>query len=386
MGIKIVNSKADSKYVNDKMLIIHPDANPNSKGGSQINALEIAAKFSETFQVKFLSCYELDAANSGRLIGLPRSKIERIFTSLSIHKLSEKIHSNLPHVIESFSCALSLIYHIYRYKPSYVYPNDGYWGLFFCSLYRKIRPIKIIYTEHAGLLFKQKIIKKNLSLKPDLMVVLDKKTLNFVQSYAPQQYVCSIPNGVDLTCYYPTARSPKDDTIKILTVARFNTNSHKRLELLINAVAELPEKFHLTLCGGGRDKEFYKRLCEEKIPNRFEFVSTTFDKMPSIYAAHNIFSLPSESEPFGKVYIEAMAAGLGIVAPDDEQRRNLIGNAGIFCDVLDTKAYAEAIDTAASKNFKEQALNQASIYSWDTIIYKYERAIKSLNEKVEATL
>lgn len=376
-----MKNKARDKYTNNKILIVHPDANANSKGGSQINALEIAAKLNKNFQVKFLSCYKLEAANSGRLIGLPRSVVERILTALNIHKLSKHIYSNLPHKIESFSCALSLIYHIYRYKPNYVYPNDGYWGLFFCSLYRKFRPIKIIYTEHAGLLFQQKIIKKNLSLKPNLMVVLDEKTLSFVKTYAPQQHVRAIPNGIDLTNYYPTSRAPNDDKIKVLIVARLNKNSHKRIELLIDAIAELSERFHLTLCGGGRDEVFYKRLCEKKIPNRFELISTTFDKIPSIYAAHNIFSLPSESEPFGKVYIEAMAAGLGVVAPDDEQRRNLIGNAGIFCDVLDASAYAQAIEIAASQNFKEKSLEQASKYSWDSIIQQYQSAIISLSDK-----
>ena len=97
------------------------------------------------------------------------------------------------------------------------------------------------------------------------------------------------------------------------------------------------------------------------------------------YKAADVFSLPSKStEALGIVYIEALAVGLPIVAPDDDNRRKIIGDAGIFVDPKNKEAYAHAIGQALKSNVKVKALAQAKKYSWETIISQYETLINSL--------
>ena len=38
--------------------------------------------------------------------------------------------------------------------------------------------------------------------------------------------------------------------------------------------------------------------------------------MPIVYRSADMFTLPSIDEPFGLCYVEAMASGLTVVAPD----------------------------------------------------------------------
>nr|AIA89301.1 Glycos_transf_1 [uncultured Nostoc sp.] len=74
----------------------------------------------------------------------------------------------------------------------------------------------------------------------------------------------------------------------------------------------------------------------------------------------DVFALPSLGEPFGIVYVEAMAAGLPVVAPDDNIRREIIGEAGILCNCKIAKEFANALDRAMNKSggfASEQAIN-----------------------------
>jgi glycosyltransferase involved in cell wall biosynthesis len=365
------------------MLVIHPDASKTSHGGSQINAIEIASHLAQKYHVRFLSCYDVAQVESRKLVGISRSRFLKLFSIFPFGDKQVTIMRRLSLFLEAISCALSLFYQIHRFKPDYVYPNNGYWGHYLCYLYRKWRKLSIIYTEHSGVLYDQAILKKNLALQPDLLIVLNEESLAFVRHHSPSQNVKLIANGVDTYKFSPQRDKPTEQNapLKVLTVTRLNQDGQKRIELLIKAVSKLDKRVHLTICGRGRDQDYYQRLCEQLIPERFEIISSDFDNMPLVYRRHDIFSLPSLNEPFGKVYIEAMASGLGVVAPNDASRKTIIGDAGILCDVTNIDEYANAIAQALELDLSEQALQQAKKFSWQSIIEQYDRAIEQMREQ-----
>ena len=105
----------------------------------------------------------------------------------------------------------------------------------------------------------------------------------------------------------------------------------------------------------------------------------THTMLTGYYKAANIFSLPSaQSEAFGIVYVEALAAGLPVVAPRDENRQAIVGSAGLLVEVEDSQKYAEAITSALKKDFGKLPVLQAQQFSWNTIAAQYEKLLIDL--------
>ena len=128
----------------------------------------------------------------------------------------------------------------------------------------------------------------------------------------------------------------------------------------------------LLVCGDGPDRPYFQALGEELLgSDRFGIETFPFDQMPQVYRCADIFTLPSIDEPFGQAYIQAMACGLPVVATDDEIRRDIVGNAGILCDVTQIDIYADAIAQVLNSNLQVAARENARRFSWDAIAKSY---------------
>ncbi len=97
----------------------------------------------------------------------------------------------------------------------------------------------------------------------------------------------------------------------------------------------------------GRDKQLaaYQALAKKLgIAERVRFTGGVPDATP-YYAASDVFVLPTLYEPFGLVYLEAMASGLPVVASRASGAAELVqeGVNGYVTDALDTTAIAHAM-------------------------------------------
>src|SRR5262249_7768612 len=128
---------------------------------------------------------------------------------------------------------------------------------------------------------------------------------------------------------------------------------HKRVDLAVDAVARLG-KGSLVVLGEGPEAEAVDRLAARSLgPGRFLRRAVPRTEMPGWYAAADCFTLPSKTESFGLTYLEAMACGLPCVGPDDPVRREVIGEAGICCDVTDPESYRAALAEALARDWQE---------------------------------
>ena len=359
-----------------KVAVIHPECGVSWNGGSQISAYEMAEHLAAHYEVELL-CGEEVGTVSVVLLCVPRGRSANWLATTYIGGLFRKAFGYPGMVIEAATSFFPYLFHLLKSKPDIVYPNNDYGGLAIAWVLKRLIGSKILYTERAGLLSDGHVLKRNMKFKPDHLVVFNQDTVDTVNRWYPGQPVSAIPNGVDLSRFAATG-----DTFDfqlsgklVLCVGTLNRKNHKRMELAIKAMAQVPEA-SLILCGDGVDKDYYIALGEELLgKKRFKQMSLSFDEMPKLYRSVDLFTLPSANEPFGRVYLEALASGTPVVAPDDTMRRTIIGNAGIVCNVEDSTQYAESLSLALSTDWQTRTIEQASKFSWAAIALQYKSVI-----------
>ena len=127
-----------------------------------------------------------------------------------------------------------------------------------------------------------------------------------------------IPNGVDIERFQPGLPQkaefgfPQGRLIVLMVSALIPS---KRVEAGIEAVSKIPDG-HLVVAGDGPLRAEVNSLAAKLLPDRFTRLSVPPQKMPSLYRSANVFLHLSKIEPFGNVFLEAMASGLPIVGCD----------------------------------------------------------------------
>lgn len=368
-----LTASAERRY---RVVLVHPSAGINWSGGSEIFAIELAKRLNAYFDVELLSganCGDF-CTNAG---GIPRVEAYRMVQNPLIAPLVQRFATHPEIVIEHLTSFLPCGFHLLRRRADLIFPCNDYGGLAMAAFVRALIGTPILFTEHVGLIGGGRSLKRNLRFQPDRLVVFSQTAATFAQNLQPKQVVNVIPNGVDLDKFTPNGNSLDFGLTKpiILCVASLKRNSHKRVELAMQAVARLP-KASLLLCGDGCDRAYFQSLGDELLGSqRFAICTYPYERMPEIYRSADVFTLPSLDEPFGLAYTEAMASGLPVVATDDEMRRYIVADAGILCDVTNPDTYAAALAKVIDTKSEIFPRLNASRFSWDAVTLSYRDVI-----------
>ena len=226
-----------------------------------------------------------------------------------------------------------------------------------------------------------------------------------VKEYGLEKDYTVIPTGTDLEPFLSAdgdaVRKEKgwqDETI-IISVGRLALE--KNWETLLRAFAKVypthPDT-RLVLIGDGPAREDLKALAAELgIGERVTFMgSIPFEEVPSYLKAADVFSFASVTETQGLVTIEAMAAGLPIVAVDGSGTRDIVehGKQGLLVE-NDLDALAKGLhqllsDPRQMKRFSNNALKKAKAFDVNQLskqtVNVYEEAIQAKKEDRYVTL
>jgi glycosyltransferase involved in cell wall biosynthesis len=271
----------------------------------------------------------------------------------SATRLGRKVFDTLfldPLSLEWYTAALSALPSLWRGGYDAVVMEGGLVGAWCCRLLRRFRDVPFVDIAHGqdpkweGAFARQ---------RPDRVVAFTEAARRMILERAPQAAVTVIPHGIDLDRFRIGAAPVPLDLQRPIVLCAGAVDAHKRMDLAVEAVARLG-KGSLVILGEGPEAAAIDRLAASRLgAGRYLRRSVPREEMPGWYAAADCFTLPSRTESFGLTYLEAMACGVPSVAPDDAVRREVIGEAGICCDVTDLEAYTGALAAALAKDWGE---------------------------------
>ena len=139
------------------------------------------------------------------------------------------------------------------------------------------------------------------------------------------------------------------DTFVVLAVGDFSAQSNKRLDWITREIAQLPDpqSVHLVLVGqaSASDLTASETRARAALGERVTLLANLpAAEMPNVYAVADAFAHAALREPFGIVFLEALASGLPVVAHHFPVTRWIIGDGGVTVDAESPGAFAAALD------------------------------------------
>lgn len=126
-----------------------------------------------------------------------------------------------------------------------------------------------------------------------------------------------IPNGIDISEIKEYQKRRSSGPLKnILFLSRIHPK--KGIEVLIESIEKLPELNIKVMIAGEGEPEYVQRLEElikrKKLTSKISFLGGVYGKDKwNLYKKADLFVLPTYSENFGIVIIEALAAGVPVI-------------------------------------------------------------------------
>ena len=156
-----------------------------------------------------------------------------------------------------------------------------------------------------------------------------------------------VPNMLDSDFDVPDSRAPSD-SVRLLYVGHLRDT--KGVRYLVDAMALLPSKFELTVVGGGPEQTSLEaRAAESPAAERIKFTGNVpYEAVARSYTDADMFVHPGIwPEPFGRTILEAMQAGLAVVATDVGGPGETVPNEALLCAPGDPQDLADSIEYAA---------------------------------------
>jgi glycosyltransferase involved in cell wall biosynthesis len=193
------------------------------------------------------------------------------------------------------------------------------------------------------------------------VAVAEEVARTFRQTYGFEP--ATIHNGIDTSRYQRAPKSSPD--VIIISVARLEPQ--KNPELLVDAFKRLPERTRLLLVGDGSLRPSWPRV---------ELLGARTD-IPELLAQADIFALASDWEGHPIAVMEAMAAGLPVVATAVGGVPEIVGDAGILVpprdvDALHSELAALVADPARRTELSHRARERAKRFDVAHMVSAYE--------------
>lgn len=197
-----------------------------------------------------------------------------------------------------------------------------------------------------------------------------------------------VPNGVDVNAFADAEPDPGLPAgPKLLWVNRLDPQ--KGFPVAIRAFAVIAEEFDdllFVVAGDGADRGSIDALAPDVRARVMMLGNVPHERLPGVFAASDVFVSPAAGqESFGVVLVEAMAAGLPVVATDIPGYREVVrdGVEGLLVRPGDAGALAEAAGALLRNPGRAEKLRRvgratAGAFSWEVVGARIEAIYEEL--------
>ena len=199
---------------------------------------------------------------------------------------------------------------------------------------------------------------------------------------APAEKLLVIPNAIDVEPFANLARQRSSSAVpRVGFIGRLDPI--KRVGDLIDAIALIDRPIELHLFGEGAERQtIERRIAERKVGRRVTLHGAVAGPAVALQQI-DLLVLCSAAEGFGLVLIEAMAAGVPVVATDVAGISDVVthGQTGLLTPVADPERLAAAIvatldDPSASAARVERAQQMVrERFAWPAVLALYRAAL-----------
>lgn len=225
----------------------------------------------------------------------------------------------------------------------------------------KGRVKRIIYTAHGFHFFKGAPLINWLIFFPveyvfsfvtDVLITINKEDYEFAKKYMHPKKIEYVPGiGIDTEKFalknFDNTKKRKElgideKNIMILSVGELNDN--KNHDIIINALSELNNyNIKYFIAGIGEKKDYLETLAKKQNVDLFLLGYRT--DVPELLNCADIYAFPSKREGLSVALMEAMAAGLPIVASNIRGNTDLVdvGYGGFLCESNSSEQFRHAI-------------------------------------------
>jgi glycosyltransferase involved in cell wall biosynthesis len=254
-------------------------------------------------------------------------------------------------------------------------------------------------SEHGwvrGLLGVQARWERLNTRRADLVMVTSRYSAQIVEREygVTDERVVVVPEPIDLESwdgqFLRAARRPRSGPV-VLSVARMYPR--KRLGDLLEAAAMLRariDEVKIRIVGRGPEWDGLVRLhAELGLAGSVELLGDlTLEQLAEEYVNADAFCLPSVQEGFGIVFLEAMAAGLPVVACRAAAIPEVVLDrvTGVLAAPRDPAALAEALgqliqDPERAKRLGEEGRRRVASFTPRRVAQRFMNAVRSMTER-----
>ena len=252
------------------------------------------------------------------------------------------------------------------------------------------------FNERARRLLIWKPLLRYTARRLDGRIAVSNAAREYVSRHYPGEYEI-IPNGVDVDHF--SAARPRlpeldDGRLNILFVGR--AEKRKGLRHLLGAYSRLKWEFpdlRLIVVGPGNPDADASRVMAERGIDDVVFIGrVSDDELPGYHRSADIFCSPAICrESFGLVLLEAMAAGLPVVATNIAGHAGVVthGEQGLLVPPCDEQALIDAIrtlinDAALRRRLGSTGRQMVEDYRWERVAERVLDYYRSVSARVSS--